>query len=393
MPWKDLKVSKQRREFVNEAMAKRRDVTEVCAAYGISRVTGHKWISRFEEGGAPGLENQSRAPHHRPHAMSSEQQKRLLETKSQYPLWGPRKIRAAILLKAPDLALPSPTAIYHLFAQHGLVKKRGRRRARPVEYNAANGGYAGPNALWCTDFKGDMDTPKGRIAPFTCTDGSSRYLLKAAILRRNNERCTRQAFDALFSEFGLPDAIRSDNGVPFSSTGLAGLSTLSVWWIRLGITPVLGRPGCPQDNGRHERMHGSLEYELADELRVAQHPTECLAAFQRRFNEERPHEAIANKTPSQVYVASSKVYPRRLADPVYPQDLFVERADKHGAIHWIGHRHMLSPLLAGQLIAIGIDEPSASAILRFGPVALGRIRNLTRTAAHPHRKPYFDPGE
>ena len=391
MPWKDLKVSKQRRDFVNDVMAQKGNVTELCGQAGISRVTGHKWLNRFKEEGGPGLEDKSRAPHHRPLRMSDEHKNRLLEMKSQYRFWGPRKIRAAILLKEPDLVLPSPTAIYHLFEQHGLVKKRGRRRARPVHYIAANGGYAGPNALWCTDFKGDMDTPNGRIEPFTCTDGSSRYLLKAAILRRNNERCTRQAFDALFCEFGLPDAIRSDNGVPFSSTGLAGLSTLSVWWIRLGITPVLGRPGCPQDNGRHERMHGTLEYELAEELRVAKHPRECLAAFQRRFNDERPHEAIANKTPSQVYVSSSKTYPRRLADPVYPQDLFVERADKHGAIHWLGHRHILSPLVAGQLIAIKIDEVSAAANLRFGPVTLGRIRNLTHTAAHPLRKPYFDP--
>src|SRR5262249_35530510 len=306
----------ERLRFVADVLAGDESMTELCELYGISRKTGYKWYGRHCLDGAAGLQERSRAPHEHGRARPAAMLEAVLEIKDRLPLGGPRKGGAK--LAAADAGWPGAAgrAIGSMRCRECTADVRRRRRHCPP-YTQPFADAQAPNDVWSVDFKGWFRTGDGRRCdPLTVSDACSRYLLACQAVRRADHRHVQPLFDGLFCEFGLPRAIRSDNGPPFASVGARGLSRLSLWWLELGIPPERLAPGKPQQNGRHERMHGTLK------TATAAPPAATLAAQQRRFNrfrrefnEERPHEALGQKPPASLYRASPRRYPCPLREP------------------------------------------------------------------------------
>jgi transposase InsO family protein len=276
-------------------------MTELCERYGVSRKTGYKWLERVEEEGRKGLRDRSRAPHQCPHRISEEVARLLCEARQRHPHWGPGKLLDWLEPRYPDLDLPAVSTAGDLLARRGLVKKR-RRRRRWEHPGVVPALTTQPNDLWTADFKGHFRTRDGIWCyPLTIADLHSRYLLACHGLLSTKGHGVRPVFERLFRQYGLPGAIRTDNGVPFATTGIHGLSQLNVWWMRLGIQHQRILPAHPQQNGAHERMHKTLKGEairppranLAAQQRVFQQ-------FRRLYNEERPHQALNGQVPASV---------------------------------------------------------------------------------------------
>jgi putative transposase len=248
------------------------------------RKTGYKWLKRFDEGGAAELADRGRRPRNSPNAVEPRIAAALLSARKQRPTSGPKRLRAVLAASNPSLRLPSVSTIASLFKRNGLVRPR-RKRHRTPPYTSPLGHATRPNALWCIDFKGHFAVSTTRCHPLTVTDAFSRFIIACVALTSTTTTAVRRALERVFDELGLPDAIRSDNGSPFASRGVAGLSRLSVWWWRLGIRHERIEPGEPQQNGRHERMHLTLKMETASP------PARSLSAQQRRFDRFR-HQFI-----------------------------------------------------------------------------------------------------
>ena len=253
MPWNETCPVNERMKFVARLQQGER-MTDLCREFGVSRETGYKIKRRFEELGVAGLFDQSRAPRRVPHRTSKAIRELLVEAKKQHPTWGPKKLRAWLLRKDEGLKLPAPSTIGEILKEEGLVKSRKRRRrgkAKPTKLTQPTA----PNEVWCADFKGQfrLRNRMGKYCyPLTITDGHSRYLIACEALDGTKAGPAQTVFEIAFRELGLPKVIRTDNGTPFGSTGLAGLTVLSAWWMRLGIAPERIEPGCPQQNGQHE---------------------------------------------------------------------------------------------------------------------------------------------
>lgn len=250
MPWKETCPVEQRKKFIDAYLTEEFTVVELCRRFGISRKTGYKWIRRFMEGCE--LEDRSSRPLRSPRAVPEWLEDAIVRARKQRPTWGPRKLRAVLLRKNPEAELPSASTIALIFRRNGLIRPKRRRRRTPPS-SAPLAHADGPNAVWCIDFKGHFPVGRTRCYPLTVTDAYSRYLIACVVVRRPDETHVRRALESAFGEFGLPEAIRSDNGPPFATTGLGGLSALSVWWRKLGIRHERIEPGKPQQNGRHER--------------------------------------------------------------------------------------------------------------------------------------------
>jgi transposase InsO family protein len=319
------------------AAVERNELTfaEICERFEISRKTGYKWRGRFAESGPAGLVERSRRPHHSPNATPRRVAEALEELRRRHPSWGAGKLLTILGQRHPAWQLPTRSTGCELLKRAGLVRQR-RRRSRldhpgpPLsEMNAAN-------AVWSADFKGQFKTRDGVYCyPLTVSDGFSRYLLGCQGLRSPCEQLVRPVFTRLFEEYGLPWMIRTDNGSPFASTALGRLSRLSVWWIRLGIAPELTQPASPAQNGRHERMHKTLKAE------TVRPPAGNLSAqqvrfnrFRREYNEERPHEALGQRTPASVYEASLRPFPRKLPELEYPGHFETRSVSENGGIRW-----------------------------------------------------------
>lgn len=390
MPWRTTWPMDERVGFIAECVKREESMTTLCRRYGISRKTGYKLLARYTVEGGPGLADRSRAPHHQALAMSAEVEQCLLTLRGRHPHWGPRKLHAWLARHEPAQPWPVPSTIGDLLQRHGLTIPR-RRRPRCPPATAPLGAAVAPNDVWSADFKGWFRTRDGvRCNPFTLSDHVSRFLLRCQTVDAPDEPHVRPLFEAAFREYGLPGALRTDNGPPFASTGAAGLSRLAVWWIKLGIQPERITPGHPEQNGRHERMHLTLEQE------TAQPPQATGRAQQRRFDEfrhvfnyERPHEALGQRPPATVYSPSPRPYPERVPDPEYTADEMVRRVRHNGEIKWRGRSLFVSQCLAGELI--GIEELIEDCWrVRFGPVVLGWFdtRSVPRAqrprGAHPH---------
>jgi len=328
-------------------------VSELAAQYGVSRKTVYKWIERFEAGGWTALEDQSRAPHHHPNAVAPEVERALLELKAQRPLWGAPKLLRKLHLALGIGSCPAESTVSAILRRHGLSRiARRRRRATPSPQPFAACQEA--NAVWCADFKGWFRTGDGnKCTPLTISDGHSRYLLRCQGLDGTTGFTTVQPlFVATFREYGLPRAIRTDNGPPFASTGLGGLSPLAVWWVRLGLELQRIEPGCPQQNGRHERMHRTLKAATAQPPRAnLRQQQKAFDAFRHEYNEERPHEALGQRTPSEVYQPAARDYPQRMPEPRgYPDDWQKRKVRPSGQIKWKGCELNISHALIGQEI-------------------------------------------
>jgi transposase InsO family protein len=357
MPWKASSVMEERLRFVarlldGEAM------TDVCREFGISRKTGYKIYDRYKEHGLEALTDRSRRPVRYANQLPHQLETLIVRLKSEKPHWGARKIRELLVRRLDgDIKIPAKSTIHAVLDRHGLVKRGGgpRHRARgtPLSQGLA------PNDLWCVDFKGEFKLGNGRYCfPLTVSDHAARFLLLCEALDSTREDPAITAFERLFHERGLPLAIRSDNGVPFASpNALFNLSKLSVWWLRLGIAIERIRPGHPQQNGRHERMHLTLKKE-------ATRPPGCNSlqqqerfdAFVHEFNTERPHEALAMKCPAELYTASARPYAGlpELSYPFHDRDVVVTAC---GRLCLHRKKINISTVLAGQKLGIKeVDE-------------------------------------
>jgi putative transposase len=373
MPWNETCAMSERMKFVALAEEGEESMADLCRRFGISRKTGYKLLERYAAEGLNGLRDRSHAALHHPHAVSEVVEGRILTLRAEHPRWGPRKLKARLQMLDPAQCWPASSTIGDILHRHGLVVPRRRRLLTPAD-NSPFVACKGPNDSWCIDFKGWFRTRDGRRCdPLTISDAYSRYLLRCQLVRRAAARCVRPLLEAAFREYGLPRALRSDNGPPFASRSVAGLSRLSVWCIKLGIKPERITPGRPCENGRHERMHETLKGE------ACQPPEANRRAQQRRFddfrriyNEERPHEAIGNATPAMIYRASPRPYPAALPEIVYPDHWQIRRVRQTGEIRWRGEPIFISEVLAGE--PIGLDQV-ADAVwhLHFGPVSLGTI--------------------
>jgi putative transposase len=300
----------------------------------------------------------------------------IVSLRRQHPSWGPKKLRAKLLRRPPEQHWPALSTIGDLLQRAGLSQRRKRRR-RVTPMLGAVPPIVAPNEVWCVDFKGWFRTGDGATCyPLTVTDAFSRYLLCCRAVAPDYAGC-RPAFERLFREYCLPQVLLSDNGPPFASLAAGGLSRLSVWWIKLGIMPVRILPGKPQQNGRHERMHKTLKAE------TAQPPAASLVAQQRRFdqfrvqfNHERPHEALGQAVPAEVYTPSLRPCPARLEDPAYTSDFELRRVRSNGEIKWQGELIFIAQPLAGEVIGLREDD-DGNAQVYFGPMPLGNIDGIT----------------
>jgi transposase InsO family protein len=352
MPWRQCSVTQERLRFVARLL-EGEGMSEVCRDFGISRKTGYKIFNRYKDQGLDALCDRSRRPVRYANQLPDQVERLIVDLKRDKPHWGARKIRELLLRKlAGDVRLPAKSTVHAVLDRHGLVQRARVRKNRPNGTPLSAG--LTPNALWCVDFKGEFKLGNGRYCyPLTVSDHASRYLLLCEAFDSTREAPVIDAFQQLFRDRGLPGAIRSDNGLPFASpNGLYNLSRLSVWWLRLGISIERIKPGHPQQNGRHERMHLTLKKEATRPpgLNSLQQQAR-FDAFVREFNAERPHEALAMRCPAELYTASPRSYDG-LPDLEYPwhdRDILVTAC---GRICLHRKKINISIVLAGQKLGI-----------------------------------------
>jgi putative transposase len=358
MPWKETCSMEERKRFVIEAMRSEESFSEICRRYGVSRRVGYKWLARFESDGARGLADRSRARRSQAHATCESVAREIVALRKKRPRWGPKKLRALLVEAQPDARWPAVSTIAGILSNHGLVvARRPRLHVPAMESDLA--ACAEANDVWGIDFKGWFRTGDGRrCEPLSLSDLATRYVLRLQAVPRTSFASVWPLLDAAFREFGLPRTIRSDNGPPFASAAPAGLSRFAVQLIKAGVVPERIRPGRPQQNGRHERLHLTLK------LDTAAPPAASLRAQQRRFddfvrvfNHERPHEALGQTKPAAHYRPSARIYTGRLRSPEYARADDVRYIHRKGELRWRGHSIFISEALAGEPVAITrIDE-------------------------------------
>jgi transposase InsO family protein len=366
------------REFESGAFS----VVELCARYGISRETFYVWKQRRGSGDPRWFEARSHAAESCPHATDGRIGDRVIAVRRRFPHFGPKKIKAWLEdeshKRGEDVSWPAAEIlgldprIGDILKRAGLVEPQ-RRRRRAIAQGEIAAPATAPNEEWAIDFKGWFRTLDGRRCdPLTITDQASRYLVEVRIVDPTWVG-VRSALEHVFSDIGLPDAMRSDNGSPFGSTGAGGLSALAVWWLKLGIEPRYIPPASPQDNGRHERMHRTLKAETSKP--AAATPAEQQARFDRfrvYFNEERPHEALDQTTPARLWAPPARSLPSRLGDPWYDADHEVRRVRPSGTIKWRGEEVFIGEAFTGELVGLA-EHDSGGHIVRFCERDLGMI--------------------
>jgi len=372
MPWREMSPMHQRMQFVTEYASDLFTMTELAEQYGISRRTGYKWVERYEAEGVPGLADRSRRPHHSPQATDPALVKALVELRQRHPYWGAPKLLAVLRRRQPDVEWPARTTVCDQLKAAGLVASRRRRRSR-VAAPSQRGPITHANEVWTTDFKGEFRTGDGVYCfPLTLRDGFSRFVLRCDALPCHTIAVTRPCFERAFAEYGLPERLRSDNGPPFGGPGLGRLSTLAVWWIRLGIVPERIDPGHPEQNGANEQFHAVLKKE------TARPPAATRAAQQRRFkrfcaeyNHERPHEGLQDDVPATHYEPSPRPFPSRLPPLEYPAHAEIRRVSKAGCVSW-RHPLFVSEVLAGEDVSFEEVDDGLWTVT-FATIVLGRF--------------------
>ena len=377
MPWKEQAIVDQREAFVRAQLQGHASIAQLCREFGISRKTGYKWIQRFLDGGLPNLVDQASMPRRVPHATDPELVERIVAVRKKFRGWGPKKIEVYLEREHPGVTWPARSTIASILSRHGLIEERRPRRRTP-QSTFPLAAATDPNVVWCTDFKGKFRVDRRYCHPLTITDACSRFVLRSEPLEGERIVASKSVFEAAFREYGLPLRMRSDNGTPFASTGIGGLSRLSVWWIKLGILPERIEPGHPEQNGRHERMHRTLKSDTAsppasdwDAQRIA------LESWRHEFNTIRPHEALGMQTPAACYRPSPRPYPSELADPEYPEHFEVRRVYSNGCITFLSTPIVLGSAVRHEYVGLEpIDDGCWH--LWFGPVFLGRLRQLAK---------------
>lgn len=385
MVWKETCAVDERMRFVLAVERNEEPMAAVCRRFGISRRVGYKWLERYRRAGVAGLEDRSRAPLHALHALSPAVAGRCLEVRRAHPTWGPVKVRAWLERHEPGQRWPAASSIGALFDREGLTIKR-RLRRRCVPRTAPFAACDAANDVWCIDFKGWFLTGDGsRCEPLTLSDAYSRYLLRCQAVARRGVEQVWPILAAAFLEYGLPWALRSDNGPPFASTGAGGLSRLAVLVIKAGVMPERIDPGKPQQNGRLERLHLTLLQDTASPpARSLRRQLERFHAFQRVYNEERPHQALDNTPPADHYGPSPRPWDGVLRAPAYSDDHELRRVRHNGEIKWRGNSVYINQALAGE--AIGLRETAEGDwTLCYGPVHLGVIKHGADRLQKPKR--------
>ena len=375
MPWKVSLPVEQRYRFVLDHQSGLYRMTELCRRYGISRKNGYKWLERYRHGGLEALGDRSRAPKSSPQRMDTGIAELLVSARKAHPTWGPRKILAWTARTHPELArcLPAASTVGDLFKREKLVEPARRRRPR-VHPGVTPLHASGANDLWCADYKGEFRLLDGVYCyPFTLTDAFSRYLLQCQAETSTALVGTKQALTVAFRRYGLPRAIRTDNGSPFVGHGLSGLSQLAVWWMKLGIDHQRIEPGRPDQNGRHERMHKTLKAECTRPPEASFAAQQArFDAFEEEFNRERPHEALGQQTPASQYHASPRAFPEAIPAPDYPPHYEVRKVDGNGRFKFKGVSWFIAHPLTEELLGLVEIEEDVWSIQFYGH-ELGRL--------------------
>jgi len=365
----------QKLRFIFEYEQGDRTMTELCQRQEISRETAYVWLRRYRATGMAGLAERNRAAQRHPNQTPDEIERMVLELRQAHMRWGPRKLKRVLERDEPGRAWPAVSTIGTLLKREGLVVAR-RKRTRTAPYSEPLAHANQANRVWCADFKGWFRTGDGqRIDPLTISDAYSRYLLRCQAVEKTDTPKVQAIFEAAFREYGMPEAIRTDNGPPFASSAVAGLSRLAVWWIKLGITPERIAAGHPEQNGRHERMHRTLKQEAAqppaENRRKQQRALDC---FRQEYNEVRPHEALQMRTPASVYQPSARAFPARLPEPEYPETMLVRSVRQHGNFRWGKDKHdvFLSEVLWSERVGL-LPEDDRWFTIYFAQVPIARF--------------------
>ncbi len=380
MPWKVVDVMDQRERFALRAMNGLENFTELCREFGISRKTGYKWKERFLERGLGGLGDKSRRPKSNPSELCEDVVCRIIELKNEHPSWGPAKIRGAMIRLHKDWEIPSETSFKRVLDKAGLVKRR--RRVPQQETGRVENRVKSlePNHIWTIDFKGWWRTRDfNRFEPLTIRDDYSRFILLAEAVGTKGS-AVRSAMEGVFSTYGLPKIIRSDNGTPFAAANTPlGLTKLSCWWLSLGIDLDRIRPGKPQENGGHERMHRDIATEIESQpAATVQQQQVALDGWRKTFNHDRPHASIGGKVPADVYCHSERPYDSTDVELKYPPGFLVRRVYNKGRIKVCNQEIHVSEALLGH--DVGLESLAEGHYrLWFGNLALGEVNVQTRT--------------
>lgn len=380
MPWKVSDPVSERLVFVRRWLSGER-VSDLCREFGISRKTAYKMRARYEELGARGLFDHPRARLTQAHRTPPETEKIVLAVRKRHSTWGPKKIEAWLLANEPGLKVPCDATINRILNSHHVERRRMRKPARYMPYGAPLREAKQPNDIWCADFKGQFKLGNGRYCyPLTITDRFSRLIIRCEALENTQTAHAMTVFEQAFKQYGLPSVIRTDNGAPFATRGLWALSRLSVRWLRLGIWPERIAPAHPEQNGQHERMHLVLKQETTRPAGANfLQQQERFDKFIQVYNAERPHEALGQKTPSTLYVASHRERPRSLRDLEYPMHDQTVKVHNNGDV-WLskGHLFLVSIVLAGQLLGLR-EVDDGRWLVSFMHLDLGHYDCRTKT--------------
>jgi putative transposase len=373
MPWKASSVMEEKLRFIFEYELGERSMLELCRQYEIARETGYVWLRRYRETGVAGLLEHSRAAHRHGNQTPEEIEQMVVELRQAHMRWGPRKLKRVLERNEPGRTWPAASTIGALLKREGLVVAR-KKRLRTAPYTEPLAHAYEANRVWCADFKGWFRTADGaRIDPLTISDAHSRYLLRCQAVEKTNTDRVQAIFEAAFREYGMPQAIRTDNGAPFASRALAGLSRLAVWWIKLGIMPERIAAGHPEQNGRHERMHRTLKQEAAQPPAANRREQQrTLDRFRQEYNEIRPHEALNMQTPAAVYQPSARMFPTRMAEVDYPGTMLVRSVRPHGHFRWKKEDVFLSEVFWGERVGL-LSEDDRWFTVYFAQLPLARF--------------------
>jgi len=357
MPWNETHIMDQKVQMISDHITGNYCPTELSRIYGISRKTVYKWINRYTQDPQQGLADRCRAPYTRPNAVPDPVKQTIIETKLKYPHLGPKKVMLYLRRQFPNQYWPVHSTAGAILARAGLVRRR-RRKARVAPNAMPFASCDAPNSVWSADYKGDFKLgDRSRCYPLTVSDNYSRYLFACQGLPNTRYELARAVFERLFYQYGLPQAIRIDNGSPFASTAFGGLSRLSAWWVRLGIRPERIEKGKPNQNGRHERMHRSLKQGAINPARYSiKAQQKAFEQYRQEYNNIRSHESLKNQVPADVYRLSNRPMPSKLAGIAYAPEFRVRKVRQKGDVKWQGQKFYLSQVLAKQ--AIGFKQTS-----------------------------------
>jgi len=353
MPWITVSTMDQKIQLIADWQTKQFSVTDLSKKYGISRPIVYKWTGRYGQQGVDGLKEQSRAPMCSPNQTADDIVELIVKEKLKNRKRGPKKVFYQLKKQYPDINWPAPSTIGDWLKKYGLVSKRKKRKRVPP-YTQPFIEAQSPNDVWSADYKGQFFTKDRRVCyPLTISDNCSRYLLKCTGLPGPRYHKTRSVFEQAFREYGLPDAIRVDNGIPFTGRCAGGLSRLSIWWIQLGIVPERIDKGCPEQNGRHERMHRTLKLEAVDTMTLnMKEQQKRFDGFLHDYNNYRPHESLNNESPATYYKKSTRPYVNQPPAIEYDLDYTVRTIRYNGYFRFNGGMYYLTDLLHKQRVGL-----------------------------------------